>query len=116
MLILYAFQWLIHEKDRLGSEEAFWDEYSDANGIHMRWQQIQDRLKARRMATDARDAAAARAYFGGNLARKDTHGVFRTGKGVYSKIACIAEKWRELLQDYPEIAARYQERGRDVPF
>ncbi|GBE85378.1 hypothetical protein SCP_0705730 [Sparassis crispa] len=69
-------KFIVEERDELGSDDAFWDVYSNENGERLRYQQILDKLKARRADRSACNAAAARSYFDGNLERADANGAF----------------------------------------
>ncbi|GBE85534.1 hypothetical protein SCP_0800510 [Sparassis crispa] len=101
-------KFIVEERDELGSDDAFWEVYSNENGERLRYQQILDKLKARRADQSACDAAAAHSYFDGNLERADANGAFRYHKrGVWythSKDTDIAKHWRSLLKNSLEIA------------
>ncbi|KAI0691160.1 hypothetical protein C8T65DRAFT_545039, partial [Cerioporus squamosus] len=105
-------RWLVEEKDRLGSEEAFWAAHSNERGERLQFSQIQERLKHHRTSTQAKDAQAARDYFGGDLTRADTRGVFTYKKGsktiVMSNNKQVAEQWRKLLARDAVIAANWE--------
>ncbi|RDX50897.1 hypothetical protein OH76DRAFT_1555394 [Lentinus brumalis] len=106
-------RWLVEEKDRLGSEDAFWAKYSDpASGTRLQYSQIQARLKSQRTRTFREDAQAAKEYFGGDLTRADTQGAFMYKKGstmvLLTQNKQIAEQWLELLRTHPMIAATWE--------
>ncbi|OBZ72744.1 hypothetical protein A0H81_06902 [Grifola frondosa] len=94
-------KFIVEEKDDLGSEDAFWAKYTYPDGTRASYQQILDRLKTNRGERDAIDAAAARTYFGGNLACADANGLFLYKKKgaltVCTKDEAVAKKWRDLL-------------------
>ncbi|KAI9057197.1 hypothetical protein FKP32DRAFT_1681931 [Trametes sanguinea] len=99
---------IVEERERFTSDEAFWATYSDSTGKHLNQQAILAMLQGNRGKDNARDAAAARKFFGNDLTRADAHGYFvyrkRNVYKVCEKAEAIARKWRELLEDYPDIA------------
>lgn len=101
---------MAEEKERLGSEDAFWEEYSNAQGGRLGWQQILDRLQERRKKDAVRDAQAAREFFGGDLKHKDAGGIFcKPGTDdLYTKDATIAAKWRVLLETNEDVRAQWK--------
>ncbi|KAI0681804.1 hypothetical protein C8T65DRAFT_751225, partial [Cerioporus squamosus] len=103
---------LVEEKQRLGSEAAFWATYSDDAGRMMQYSQILAQLKRTRLNSHRENAQAAREYFGGDLTRPDTEGVFMYKKGVntlvYTKDKNIAEQWLKLLARNQVIAANWE--------
>lgn len=102
-------QFLVEERERFPSEEAFWTEYSDEKQERMSYQQILDKLKAARTHRDDLDYKAAMRYFGGNLDRADAKGKFQYKKGGKSmlmrKRRDVAKKWRELLAEDDSLQA-----------
>lgn len=96
-------QFLVEERERFPSEEAFWAEYSNEKQERMSYQQILDRLKMARAHQDDLDYEAAMRYFGGNLNRADAKGKFNYKKGGKSmlmhKRRDVAKKWRELFAE-----------------
>ncbi|OBZ68156.1 hypothetical protein A0H81_11958 [Grifola frondosa] len=94
-------KYLVDEKVRLGSEDAFWREYTSSDGTRFRYQQILNCLKNNRKHANAQDAATAQAYFNNNLGREDAQGVFAYSKSrsakVCTKEAVIARKWRKFV-------------------
>ena len=109
---LFLIQHLVEEKERLGSEDAFWALYSKEDGSRLCYQHILNRLKQARVDRNRADADAARRYFGHDLQRADTNGAFQYGKKgktmVYVKDQAIAEAWRELLARDPMVAAGWE--------
>ncbi|KAH9842310.1 uncharacterized protein C8Q71DRAFT_852880 [Rhodofomes roseus] len=86
-------KFLAEERDRFSSEDAFWD-----------------KLQKDRTWTDAADYDAAMRYFGGDLGRSDTQGVFRYKKSgkwrICDKKLTVAKKWRALLEKDETIRAK----------
>ncbi|KAI0696041.1 hypothetical protein C8T65DRAFT_529848, partial [Cerioporus squamosus] len=93
-------RFLVLERERFDSEDAFWAKYTDEEGKHLNFQKILDALQGGRKTDDNRDAAAALWFFGGDLTRPDAHGRFsykKDGKSyVCKKNQAIAVKWRKL--------------------
>ena len=75
------------------------------------YQQILNRLASRRTEDAVQDAANARTFFEGNLNHPDANGAFQYLKRgqthVLRKDNAIAKKWRELLDNDPDIALRF---------
>ena len=96
-------QFLVEERERFPSEEAFWAEYSNEKQERMSYQQILDRLKMARTHQDDLDYEAVMRYFDRNLDHVDAKGKFRYKKGGKSVLMCkrrdVAKKWRELLAE-----------------
>ena len=111
-------QFLVEERERFPSEEAFWAEYSNEKHEPMSYQQILDRLKAARAHQDDLDYEAAMQYFGSNLDRADTKGKFRYKKGGKSMLMCkrrdVAKKWRELLAEDNALRVRWAAMQRNI--
>ncbi|KAM5536758.1 hypothetical protein V8D89_009597, partial [Ganoderma adspersum] len=105
-------KYLVEEKERLGSEDAFWAVYTKEDGSPLGYQKILDRLKKARADRDRADANAARKYFGNDLLRVDTNGAFQYEKGgkmkLYVKDHAIAGAWRKLLVRDPVVLARWE--------
>ncbi|KAI0703713.1 hypothetical protein BC835DRAFT_1410445 [Cytidiella melzeri] len=105
------FKYLAEEMQQLGSEDAFWAKYTDSNGEKLRYKEILSQLKAARIATNAMDVRNAKLYFGGDLTRPDTNGVFMYRKGscmhVLTKNDAIASAWRDLLLRDAAIALQW---------
>ncbi len=78
--MLFA-QYIVQEKERLGSEEAFWARYTSEDGRKLQYSKILKRLKASRITTYAEDVQAAREYFRGDLTREDAQRVFMSKSG-----------------------------------
>ncbi|KAH9927790.1 uncharacterized protein B0H18DRAFT_875189 [Fomitopsis serialis] len=104
-------KFLVEERERFPTEDAFWHAYSDEKGERMSYQHILDKLQQGRGCTDDADYDAAMKYFEGNLERADTRGLFRYRKrGIWrvcSKRLTIARIWRKLLSEDPEIQANW---------
>lgn len=83
----------------------------DEEGNKLCYQKILDRLQQARVDKDHTDAESARRFFDGNLDHPDAGGRFRyikTGRWcLYTKDQKVAEKWRELLREDPDVAARW---------
>ncbi|KAH9842314.1 uncharacterized protein C8Q71DRAFT_876050 [Rhodofomes roseus] len=105
-------KFLAEERDRFSSEDAFWDKYSNEERERLSYQQILDRLQKDRTWTDAADYDAAMRYFGGDLGRSDTQGVFRYKKSgkwrICDKKLTVAKKWRALLEKDETIRANWE--------
>lgn len=70
-------------------------------------------LKDERMGNVERDSADALAFFGNDLTRRDTNGVFMYRKTGVIRVANsakgIAKKWQKLLDNDTAIAARWEQ-------
>jgi hypothetical protein len=104
-------QFIAEEHHTYHDEDAFWNVFSNENGIKFSYQQILDRLAERRMSAAVNDANDARAFFGGNLDNPLANGAFRYTKSgktyLSSKDDAIAKKWRTLLTSRPDIAEHW---------
>ncbi|KAL7282612.1 hypothetical protein ACG7TL_004084 [Trametes sanguinea] len=113
-----TWKFLVEERERFVSDEAFWAHYSNEHGQPLNYQKIVDILQSGRINADARDAAAALEFFGNDLSRADAHGYFMYKKAnklfVCNKPASVAQKWRQLLRDHPEIAQRWERMATNV--
>lgn len=111
-VLLLLVQYIVEEKDRLGSEQAFWEAHSDKDGCKLTYQKILNKLQHAREEADRADAAAAKEFFQGDLTRADTQGAFMYRKGgttmIYKKDRVVAQQWRELLKKDPDISARWE--------
>ncbi|KAI0736361.1 hypothetical protein C8Q72DRAFT_985912 [Fomitopsis betulina] len=112
-------KFLVEERERFPSEEAFWTEYSNEKQEHMSYQQILDKLKAAWAHQDDVDFKAAMQYFGENLDRADAKGRFRYKKGGKSMLMRkrhdITKKWRELLAEDDSLrGATMQQSGTHI--
>ncbi|KAI0779054.1 hypothetical protein BD413DRAFT_513918 [Trametes elegans] len=107
-----TWKFLVEERERFPSEEAFWSEYSDEHGNHLSYQKIADALQRKRVQDDEHDSTAALQFFGGDLSQPAAHGYFsykKSGKmHVCNKPAKVAERWRQLLQNHPEVAQEWE--------
>ncbi|KAJ7227547.1 hypothetical protein C8J57DRAFT_947455, partial [Mycena rebaudengoi] len=104
-------KFLVEERQRFPSDEAFWNKYLAADNSHLRYQQILDALKEARELKDKTDADRARKFFGGNLDHPDADEAFtyiKSGKRrIKDKDSAVAEIWRELLSSNTDIASRW---------
>ncbi|KAF7980504.1 hypothetical protein HWV62_38012 [Athelia sp. TMB] len=108
-------KFVVEEYASFPSPTAFWDCYSDAAGVRMKYQGILDRLKSKRQVAEREsygaDAAAARQFFNGNLGQSDAHGKFTYRKNgrshIYQKDKEVATRWRQLLDSDESIRARW---------
>ncbi|KAF7791346.1 hypothetical protein EIP86_002360 [Pleurotus ostreatoroseus] len=103
---------IVEEKDRLGSEAAFWAKYTDPEtGKRRQYQYIMDELRAKQYKQDERDAADALEFFHGRLENdpKNRFCYFR-GKGsrVYEKPYKIASTWRDILDTDAAVAEQWE--------
>lgn len=105
-------QFIVEERSRFASDDAFWMAWTDTNGQHVGYTKLCDTLQRQRVARDTRDAAAARSFFNGNLDHPDTQGTFRYAKSGVSKLMSkdvdVARKWRELLAVNGALAQRLE--------
>lgn len=85
--------------------------YCDAEGNHLHYQSILDRLKQSRAENDVADANAARLYFDGDLACSAAGDTFQYRKKGTSLMCTsdskIAERWRALLFQQPHLAGAW---------
>ncbi|KAG2113229.1 hypothetical protein DEU56DRAFT_919729 [Suillus clintonianus] len=108
-------QWkfIVEERSRFASDDAFWAAWSDASGQRAGYTQICDTLQRQRVQQDAQDAAAARTFFGGSLDHSDAKGAFAYLKSgvarLMSKDVDVARKWRDLLSADSALAQRWEE-------
>ena len=106
-------QLIVEEKERLGSEDAFWTKFTNPEtGKRRLYQWIVDDVRASQVARDRQDAKDALRFFGGNLA-SDPQGRFSYSKGsgtrVCEKEFKIASIWHEILGTDPSVAAKWRE-------
>lgn len=105
-------QFIVAERERFPSEDAFWARYSEDNGKHFNFQKILDTLQGGRKDEDEKDAAAALRFFENDLTHPRARGYFhykKTGRvHVCTKTQAIATKWRALLRDHPDIARQWE--------
>ncbi|KAG1877245.1 hypothetical protein F4604DRAFT_1924320 [Suillus subluteus] len=107
-------QWkfIVEERSHFTSDDAFWMAWTDTNGQRVGYTKLCDTLQRQRVARDARDAAAARSFFDGNLDHPDAQGIFRYAKSGVSKLMSkdvdVARKWRELLAVNGALAQRLE--------
>ena len=110
------FQFIVQEFELFSSEADFWEVYKNPKGGKMGYQHILDELKIKRRASISDsfgdDAAAARAYFGGDLGRADANDAFKYKKSgraeVYEKDKDVAIRWHKLLEHNSEIRAKWE--------
>ncbi|KAH9858618.1 hypothetical protein C2E23DRAFT_880083 [Lenzites betulinus] len=107
-----TWKFIVEERERFPSEAAFWARYSNEKGARLNYQKIIDSLQNERSHNDERDSAAALAFFAGDLSRPEARGYFiykKSGRSfICNKPAAIAQKWRQLLGDHPDIAQQYK--------
>ncbi|KAJ8454346.1 hypothetical protein ONZ51_g13076 [Trametes cubensis] len=101
-------KYIVEERERFASDDAFWAQYSDESGKHLNQQTILARLQKAREEDNKRDAAAALKFFDNDLNHPLAHGYFgykkRNISSLCSKPEAIARKWRELLKRRPDVA------------
>ncbi|KAI1789724.1 hypothetical protein LXA43DRAFT_1096140 [Ganoderma leucocontextum] len=111
-----TWKFIVTERQRFASEELFWAHYSDKDGNRLNFKTICDLLQDGRKENDERDAAAARWFFGNDLADPAAHNYFhykKSGKRyLCTKVQTIAAKWRQLLREHREVAQQW-DRVRD---
>lgn len=97
-------QFIVEEKEHLGSAEAFWVKFADPEDTTKRlgYQAILDKLQDERKERDMKDFTDAMICYDRNLANAGSKFMWK-GK-VMSKTVVIAKKWRELLEDDPTLA------------
>ncbi|KAI0735527.1 hypothetical protein C8Q76DRAFT_792075 [Earliella scabrosa] len=105
-------KFLVKERERFPTEEAFWAVYSE-NGTRFNMQRILDMLQGSRMSDSTQDAQAARKFFNKDLSDPRAHGYFLYKKTnvirVMKQDATVARQWRKLLNDYPDIAEAWED-------
>ncbi|KAJ7150519.1 hypothetical protein C8R43DRAFT_1191802, partial [Mycena crocata] len=106
-------KFLVEERQKFATEEAFWMRYTTPGGVRLRYQQILDTLKQARESEEKSDADAARRFFHNNLDHVDADGAFAYTKSgqrrVKTKDSAVAEIWRDLLATNTDIARRWAE-------
>ncbi|KAG1763968.1 hypothetical protein EV702DRAFT_1051544 [Suillus placidus] len=106
-------KFIVEERSRFASDDAFWAAWSDASGQRTGYTQICNTLQRQRVQRDAQDAAAARTFFGGSLGHSDAQGAFTYMKSgvarLMSKDVDVARKWRDLLAADGALAQRWEE-------
>ncbi len=104
----------MQEREKFASDEDFWAKYSDEGGRRYNYQKITDTLQGTRVNGSDYDAAAALFFFDHDLTQDAVHGYFKYRRGrdmLYCyKPAKVAERWRKLLREHPDIAARWETR------
>lgn len=103
---------LVEEKERLGSEDAFWSKYTEPRTGNCRlYQSILDELRQRQVERDRTDAMDARRFFSGNLAN-DKMGRFVYARGAATHICekeyRIASIWRQILATDTVVAVDWE--------
>lgn len=117
MTALTLSQFIAKERERLGSDDAFWVKFSNEDGTRMNYEKILRVLQKERGAYSAKHAADALKFFGNDLTRADTDGAFmyqktrKDGSGgkevhVMVKKHDIARRWNELLAADVDVAER----------
>lgn len=96
----------------MGSDEAFWSKYSDEEGKPLCFQQIFDILQGTSKDEDQLHAHQALWFFDNDLTQPGAHGYFhykKTGRlHVCTKKQTIAQKWRNLLNEQPDVAQQWE--------
>ncbi|KAL6305558.1 hypothetical protein BKA93DRAFT_824945 [Sparassis latifolia] len=102
-------KFVVEERERFLSDEAFWAVYADQQGNKMCYQHILDKLQGQRMNSSKKGVNDTRRYFNNDLNRADTDGYFRYTKAnqtrIFTKDQKVAQKWRELLKKNESMAA-----------
>ncbi|TFK78468.1 hypothetical protein K466DRAFT_606959 [Polyporus arcularius HHB13444] len=106
------FQFLVQERELFASEDAFWAKYSHEDGRRYNYQRIVDTLQRARVRTNHHDASAALFFFHNDLTQDRALNYFkyvRSSEVIYcEKPAIVAERWRRLLIDHPDIAVQWE--------
>lgn len=109
------------EFESIGTDETkFWEKYCKKDGQRMCYQQILNVLKEQwciaNESSFGPDAAAAQAFFGGDLNHTDANNVFcykKSGKWrTYSKDKTVAACWRRLLEENEGVWERHESQTR----
>ncbi|TFY58918.1 hypothetical protein EVJ58_g6115 [Rhodofomes roseus] len=105
-------KFLVTERERFPSEDAFWKVYTNEKGERLSYQQVLDKLQEERGCTDEADFKAVMQYFDGDLDRVDASGAFRYKKSgqwrVCSKKLVVARTWRKLLATDTAIRSNWE--------
>ena len=103
-------QFIVEERDRLGSDKAFWDKFKDEQGNRLLYQKILDRLKEERKQQNVEDYNEAFQFFNGDFFGDKANGKFLYTRDTelteFSNETRIARKWRKLKAEDPEIRAQ----------
>lgn len=106
-------QFIAEEKERLGSEQAFWTKYQRENSQRLGFKAILDRLRDERKERDKQAYVDAMTCFSGDLDSPLAKGAFRYTKRGATYLSrrqdTVAKIWRQLLADDAEVAKRWQE-------
>ena len=97
-----ALQFVVEERERFESDDAFWDMYS-ANNVHLDYTTILKRLADNRASQAQQDVHDVMLFFDGNLSHPNANGAFTYTSGkttkVLTKAGDISKKWRALLSN-----------------
>ena len=103
-------QFIVEERDRLGSDKAFWDKFTDTRGNRLLYQNILDQLKEERKQRNEKDYNEAFQFFNGNFFGDKANGMFLYTRDTelteFTDKNRIARKWRKLKEENPEIQAQ----------
>lgn len=113
-------QFIVEEYERLGSDESvFWQKYSTAEGVAMKYQEILNTLRSKRKSSHAMLAKRIKDFFHGDLRDPDTKGAFTYKKNgeVYcvEKDRDIVSRWEGLLANDSSLQTRWEEYGVILP-
>ena len=108
-----GYQFIANERERLGSDTAFWQKFSDSEDNKFTYQKILDTLQDERKSRDQQDCDEARRLFGTEFERPEAGSHFRyrkTKRGlvVFQDVTKIAKKWRELKAKDPNLVERME--------
>ncbi|KAK7691374.1 hypothetical protein QCA50_004773 [Cerrena zonata] len=100
-------KFIAEERDRLGTDKAFWDKFTGSDGVRLTYQKILDSLQAERMRRDQQDYDEAIRLFGGRLDREEAGDTFKYKKDnichVCTSVQGVADRWRKLKAATPTI-------------
>ena len=103
-------QFIVEERDRLGSDQAFGDKFKDSRGNRLSYQTILNQLKEERKQRNERDYEEAFKIFNGDFYGDKADGMFLYTKDTeltkFSDHDRIARKWRALKAENPDIVAQ----------
>ena len=106
------YQFIVDEKNRLGSEEEFWNKYHNDKG-RLSYQDILDALQIARSETATATANNARRFFQDSMNSETAQRIFTYVKNGVSRPclrdATIAQRWQTLLASNSEIQREWEE-------
>lgn len=107
-----ASKFIVEERERLGTDEAFWKKFSNAEGKRFSYQAILTHLQNERKARDQEDFHEAMCYFNGRLDGDEAGEAFKYKKAgvwyVCDSVDGIARRWRTLQADDRELAVHLE--------